>query len=126
MARFEVGRIYTRRDITDAIGGSMVSYLPTVDGRVVCGCFSTDLNPDAPEIVLPGTGPGIEGAAKQVRRQTEPIPVFMKAGSGRWRYVGLYRPKSRVPTPEERREHARRAGRTDVTTVLWFERVGTG
>src|SRR4051812_28910981 len=40
--------------------GGLQDYLPHINGRVVAGCFSKDLNPQAPNVILPGTGPEIE------------------------------------------------------------------
>ena len=51
---FELGKCYTRETIAvqDTVG-----YLPLDgNGKVEAGCFRSDLNPDAPEIILPGTG----------------------------------------------------------------------
>jgi hypothetical protein len=39
---------YTRDQIHEEVGGEKVSYLPQKEGRVVCGCFSPDSNPEAP------------------------------------------------------------------------------
>ena len=57
---FELGQAYTRPEIRAAAGGGLQDYLPPADGVVVCGCFNPDLNPDAPDVILPGFGPGIE------------------------------------------------------------------
>ena len=60
---FGHGKSYRRDAIAAGVGGGgLQTYLPTVDGRVVCGCFRTDVNPGAPEVILPGTGPTIQGA----------------------------------------------------------------
>jgi hypothetical protein len=77
------GHHYSRQQIHDAVGGgSLQSYLPHKDGRVLCACLRIDTNPGAPEVILPGTGPGIEGAADLLERQNGAIPVFLKRGSG--------------------------------------------
>ena len=50
-----VGQSYTRQQIHDKVGGgSLQSYLPTRDGRVLCACLRLDTNPGAPEVILPG------------------------------------------------------------------------
>lgn len=53
----ELGRQYTRQQISELLGGSPQSYLPMADGKVVCGCFvpGPAMNPNAPDEVLFGT-----------------------------------------------------------------------
>ncbi len=120
---FVRGRTYTRIAIAKAVGGgSLQSYLPTVGGRVVCGCFRIDLNPGAPEIILPGTGPMIEGTAAVLCAQSGPIPVFLADGNARWRHVGLYEVERTSTDAHDIASN--RGGRTDVTRVIWMRRVG--
>lgn len=45
---FERQKTYTREQIHAALGGNPRAYLPVKGGRVVAGCFKTDLNPGAP------------------------------------------------------------------------------
>jgi len=65
---FACGQTYTRGEIRQALGGDLSSSLPHRDGRVVCGCFRPDLNPDAPDVILSGRGPGIERGRESSRR----------------------------------------------------------
>src|SRR5205085_8129528 len=65
---FSLGQKYSRKKIASLIGGSEVDYLPTVDKRVVCGCFTLDCNPEAPSVIMPGTGKVIQREAKQFCR----------------------------------------------------------
>jgi hypothetical protein len=51
---FIQGESYTRDRIHEVLGGEKVSYLPQKDGKIVCGCFSTDANPEAPYVILVG------------------------------------------------------------------------
>ena len=64
MRDFGFGQTYTRGEIRQALGGDLSSCLPHRDGRVVCGCFRPDLNPDAPDVILSGRGPTIERWAR--------------------------------------------------------------
>jgi hypothetical protein len=114
-------KTYTREQIHAALGGDMWSYLPVSGGRVVAGCFRTDLNPGAPEVVLPGTGDQIEASAEILAAQAEPIPVFLKDGPNRWRYVGDYRCVGLSRDKAEIDALAKKAGRDDVTCVLRLE-----
>src|SRR5690349_6135814 len=79
---FVLGRLYTARDINRQVGGSLQSYLPHRDGRILAARLDPKLNPDAPDIVLPGTGPVIEGAARLFLRQKDAVPTFVKQSPG--------------------------------------------
>jgi len=121
---FQLARHYTRREIHDALGGNVEDYLPTKDGRVVCGAFRTeDANPDAPMVILPGFGPRIEKNADLFASQGTGIPIFLKRGTNKWQYVGDFRVNRQSKEPSEIEKHAKRAGRQgDVSSVLFLER----
>jgi hypothetical protein len=87
----EIGRTYSRREISGMLGGDVRSYLPTKDGYVVCGCFKPRLNPAAPRRVTFGTGEKVKRAAELAAKQRQPIPVFLFVRDGAWEYVGAYR-----------------------------------
>lgn len=89
---FESGREYTRNEIHAHVGGSKQSYLPTKNGAVVAGCLTHDLNPRAPHVILCGRGARIEPAGKLLATQPDAIPVFLKRGTNRWKYQGLFKP----------------------------------
>src|SRR5262245_16510492 len=91
MTTFQVGELYTRRQIHDQVGGSLRECLPHRGGSVVCGAFTPARNPRAPRAVLIGKGGAIERWALVFAAQREPIPVFLKRGSNRWEYAGDYR-----------------------------------
>jgi hypothetical protein len=127
-----IGDVFTRQEISHLLGGSIQSYLPERDGRVVCGCFKPDddMNPNAPEEVLFGTpdeSPNINRAADLVFEQGragQAIPVFLKDAPNRWRYVGDYLciGLTRDPRVLERKLAAYPRRRT-FHGVLRFERV---
>src|SRR5262249_31772923 len=117
------GHQYTRQQIRSRLGGDLIAYLPSSQGRIVCGCFRLDTNPHAPEVILPGTGPAIEGKAATLCRQPGQLPVFIKRDTNTWEYMGDYRVRDRSTSSQVIAEHARRAGRSDVTSVIFMERV---
>ena len=129
---FELGNCYTREII--AAEDSEERYLPLDgNGKVAAGCFRYDLNPDAPEIVLPGTGAIIELAADEFRRGGYSVPTFIKLAIGRWQYVGNYHVVKFSTDPELIEQHQERAaqlgdrkrtGREKITMVLYLEPVG--
>jgi hypothetical protein len=119
---FAVGQTYTRGEIREALGGDLSSYLPHVDGRVVCGCFRFDLNPDAPDVILPGRGPQIERWARIFATQRDFIPCFVKADSNAWEYVGRFCVRRVISDAVELRARARAASRPpeDLSMVLYL------
>jgi hypothetical protein len=119
---FERGRVYTRKQISAALGGGEQDYLPHADGRVVCGAFSRDLNPKAPSVVLPGTGPDIERWARVFAEQEDAVPVFVKRRVNEWTYMGHYRCLRLDDGPVAIEAEAQRTGRTDISMVLYIER----
>src|SRR5262245_37146083 len=90
---FEVGKTYSRHEISAQLGGSVVSYLPEKNGVVVCGCFKREprWNPRAPEeVTFGGPAPRVLRAAEIVATQNMPIPIFLYRRDGAWEYVGDY------------------------------------
>ena len=51
------GQYCSRDDIHDLLGGAKQPYLPHKNGHVVAGCFGPEKNPEAPRVVLVGSGP---------------------------------------------------------------------
>jgi hypothetical protein len=122
-ARFQRGKVYSRAQIQRGLGGGLQDYLPHVDGEVVAGCFSKDLNPQAPNVILPGTGPEIERWGRAFAEQKTAVPVFIKQRSNEWYCMGEFRCVRIADDDDTVRAHAERARRVDVTMVLFLERV---
>ncbi|MDQ3347491.1 MAG: hypothetical protein M3545_05940 [Acidobacteriota bacterium] len=119
MSTFALGMRYTRSQINAALGGGVQAYLPTKDGRVVCGTFRLNTNPDAPRVVLPGFGPQIERTAALFASQAECVPIFIKRATNAWEFVGHYRVARISRDPDEIASLAAKAGRScSVSMVL--------
>jgi hypothetical protein len=90
--KIERNRLYTRTEIRGLVGGGgVMEYLPSRGNEILAGCFRTELNPEAPRIVLVGKGPRIERAAELLVEQGNPVPVFLKRSVNEWEYVGHWR-----------------------------------
>lgn len=89
-AGFEIGSTYTRDRIHAAFGGSKRACLPTRDGTVVAACLLKTFNPDAPRVVLCGTGVRNGPAGASLAAQTGAIPFFTRVATGLWRYEGRF------------------------------------
>lgn len=120
MPRLNVGHTYTREQINAIVGGGVQSILPTKNGRVVCGCFKLDTNPDAPEEVLVAAGPQRENSARTVVLQQTTIPVFVKGEVGEWEYKGLYRATRYLHNEHPLLADEARAKRPDVAGILYM------
>ena len=124
---FVIGKPYTRRQIHDLLGGGLEEYLPTKNGRVVCGCFRRDGNPDAPLIVLPGFGEKIQRTARMFASQKSAVPIFLKGAPNEWRYVGDFRVSRVSDDASDITNHEKRANRKGtISMVLFLERVPSG
>lgn len=104
-SQFVPGDTYTREQIHHELGGDQQSYLPHVDGEVVCACLRPDSNPEAPRTLLVGEGEEIQRWGRQLTQQEGPIPVFMRADSHAWRYHGMYEVKSSTTAPSQLERH---------------------
>ena len=118
---FEVGMRYTRDEIHNQLGGSKQSYLPTKDGYVTCVCLSKDMNPDAPDIILSGSGPMVQKSANWLVSQNTLLPVFVKESPNNWIYKGEFQVKKYVADKAEIKKNYRLAGRTNVQMVIELE-----
>jgi 5-methylcytosine-specific restriction protein A len=125
---FIAGESYTRDHIHEQLGGEKVSHLPQKDGKIVCGCFSMESNPEAPYVVLvggsdDGVGRSVERKAKLLAKQPEPIPVFLKRTSNDWVFEGYFRVQRAIRDRSFLDEKERKAGRTNVVLALILEAV---
>jgi|ERR1043166_3439798 hypothetical protein len=119
------GRRYTWSEIVDQTGadGSPPFYLLHRDGKVVAGCFTLELNPDAPLVVLVGNGPQISKWADIFCAQSGSIPVCVKSGLGEWLCCGNFKLANATADPVELRVQSDRSKRTDIYKILFMEEV---
>jgi len=122
---FRTNECYSRSFISRQLGGGTQNYLPHKDGRVVCGCFTKEKNPLAPEEILPGDrSNGSHDRvrwARQFAQQDHAIPVFIKTKPKSWRYVGMWRVEEQIEktdNPDAIAEANNRSSRTDVAMIL--------
>jgi hypothetical protein len=123
---FTIGQTYTRTEISAALGGSKMTYLPQREGRIVCGCFVPiqGKNPNAPEEILAGTGPLVERKAEILCAQEGAIPVFLKWAANQWEYRGEYEVDRCCKGRAYLERKGAEAGRDDLTMVIYLTRAG--
>jgi len=124
---FTRGDSYTRDHIHAELGGETVSCLPQQGGRIVCGCFSPESNPEASYEILVG-GMDEEGGegpvlrtAKTLSRQEGPIPVFLKQATNSWLLDGHFRVKGVVEGRDNIERKQRRANRGSPALSMMSE-----
>jgi len=119
------GHHYTWGEIVEETGadGSPPYYLPHRVKEVVAGCFTLELNPEAPLVVLAGKGPQISEWADIFCAQTGSIPVCLKSGLGEWLCCGDFKLARSSTEPAEIARHAALARRSDVYKILFLEEV---
>lgn len=121
---FVVGEAYTRDQIYAEFKGEKQSFLPQHDGRIVCGCFRTDFNPDAPRVVLVSSSEddgNVLKKAKLLVAQGGTIPVFLKSAHNEWTYRGIFRLAGHSENLRELIDLGKTAGLDNVRMALYFE-----
>lgn len=117
------GAFYAWHQLRLVVGHAPHGYLTEIEGNIVCGCFRLDLNPDAPDIILPGTRDDWMSKASRFERQATAAPVFLKAEGLPWEYAGNYRVESSTSNLAEIAIHRERVGRNDIGLVLFLSQV---
>jgi hypothetical protein len=110
---------YTRERIAGHLGGNAQHYLPMRAGKVLYAALDPTLNPNAPEEILVGEGRVIEASAKALVRQGGTIPVFLKEGTLRWRFLGHYSCIRYSEHPDDLADKMGSVGR-DKTGILYL------
>ena len=122
---WKLGQCYTRNQIHIALKrpATYMSFLPWKRGAgVVAACLRTDLNPEAPAVVLPGRGVEKERTARWLSDHPEHvIPVFVKRGTHKWEYVGQYRCERWTDDANEIRKRTPVDRRDPIFRVLFLE-----
>ena len=116
--QFVVDQEYTFNEVAEVFGGQSFGYLPQIGSRIVCGRFTMEMNPHAPYEVLVGDPPGVLRKAELLVQQGGAIPVFIKAGTNRWRYHGPMEVLGLDFNARIVRAKAKEANRDDVVAVL--------
>lgn len=128
--KYQVGNRYSRDQIQRTLGGEIQSYLPQYDGRIVAGCFTRKMNPDAPIEIQVGNAPKVVGKAELFSKQNDSrIPVFLK---GRrvgdtdkvWEYQGHYEFLELIDDKNVIAQAERKSGRyNEIAYILRLRRV---
>lgn len=120
-----IGQVYTHDFICKTFGGDTKSgtYLPQSKQTILCGCFTTTMNPDAPDCILVGNGPKIIGKAEKLAAQGGQLPVFLKLDTNQWEFKGMYELEKFSKDPADFESKAVIADRSDVVAALFFKLI---
>lgn len=121
---FEINKTYTREYIHTMCGGSKQAFLPTKNGKVVAACLRSDLNPQAPEVIVCDGSASSRAAGRTLARQAGGIPVFMKVEVDSFRFVGQYAVGESLTAPLDCAPYANNSGFTvnQVSRVIKMKR----
>lgn len=121
---FELNKHYTREFIHTACGGSKQAFPPTKNGKVVAACLRTDLNPQAPDVIICGGSASARAAGRTLAAQNGTIPVFIKMEADAFRFVGLFAVSESLTAPLDYTPYVRNSGFTigQVSRVLKMKR----
>jgi hypothetical protein len=121
---FEINKVYTREFIHTACGGSKQAFLPAKNGKVVAACLRTDLNPQAPDIIICDGSASASAAGRTLAAQRDSIPVFIKMETDSFRFVGLYAVSESLTASLDCAPYVRGSGFTSgqVSRVLKMKR----
>lgn len=122
---FIKGNVYTRQQISAAVGGGTQDCLSHAMNRVVAICLKLDMNPQAPLIMLVGCGRDKERYSEVLcdEQRKEPIPLFIKKTSNVWEFHGHFNVREHSKSASIIADLERTAGRDDVYMVIHFEEV---
>lgn len=121
-----IGQLYNRDEIYEMFGGSKQSALPFKNGVPVCGCYTIEMNPNAPEIILVGVGRDKEHYSQIAAAQKLILPIFLKRAVNEFEFVGYYRAvKYSTDRQEIEQKNSSSRNNEDIAAVLYFEEVAT-
>jgi len=66
-------------------------YIRTKNNEVRGLALRLDINPDAPDVIIFGTGPRIQARAQLFLDSGRAVPTYVKRDYGKWEYLGEYR-----------------------------------
>jgi len=123
---FEIGKDYTREQIHRVCGGSKQAFLPTKNGKVVAVCLRPDLNPGAPDTIVCSSSAAARAAGRTLAAQTDPVPVFIRSATDKYRYAGDFTAAGSLTTPPDCAPYVVNSSFTlgQVSRVVKLKRVG--
>jgi hypothetical protein len=121
-----IGRRYDRDEIHEMFGGSKQSALPFNNGVPVCGCYTPEMNPNAPEVILVGVGKYKEHYSQMAAEQNMTLPIFLKRAVNEFEFMGYYRAINySIDRNEIEENNTTDRPHNTISGVLYFEEAKT-
>ncbi|WP_111638939.1 DUF3883 domain-containing protein [Marinomonas shanghaiensis] len=114
--------ILTTPDLAERLAGGD-SYIRTKNNVVKGLAITTELNPEAPEVIVVGNGVRIKENARLFLEQQEYVPVYLKQAVNAWKLLGKYKADKYSQDPKiiERHRQHRPAEKVDGILFLSAE-----
>lgn len=118
---------YRRAQIQKLVGGEIRTYLPQKGGQILAGCFSAEMNPNAPKEIFAGNLPKVVTKAELLGNQRgNAFPVFIRQKNterdyyfhGYYRCIGITNDQKAIAEAEALSE---RYGQ--LSYILYLEKV---
>jgi len=123
---FNKKEYYSRKEISEILGGSYQCALPHKNGEVVAGCYDPKMNPNAPAEVLVGKGRDKEKYSRKLAEEKSVVPIFLKRASARYEFMGKYRAtKYSTDIQEIKDKNKSNRNSDDIAAVLYYEKDET-
>lgn len=109
----------TTKELANKLAGGD-SYIRTKNNLVKGLAITTDLNPEAPDIIIVGTGPNVIKNAKLFLEQQQYVPVYVKQSVNLWKYLGNYRADNYSQDPIVIEKHRKNRPIESIDGILFL------
>lgn len=97
------------------------SYIRTKDNDVKALAVKTELNPDAPEIIIVGKGKIKEKNAKLFYASKKTVPLFIKQKVNQWKFFGNYKAENYFEDLETIRKYMEHRKIDEIAGILFLK-----
>lgn len=111
--------ILTTPELAEKLAGGD-SYIRTKDNVVKGLAITTELNPEAPEVIVVGNGPRIKANARLFLEQQEYVPVYLKQAVNTWKFLGKYKADRYSQDPKTIELHRQHRPSEKVDGILFL------
>lgn len=107
----------SNKEVSQKLAGGD-DFIRTKDGQVKGLAIRPDLNPEAPEIIVVGTGPRRERNVKLLLNSGDAVPAYIKRDTDKWKYLGNYRATAYRTDRKTIEAHRHKRPRKDIAGIL--------
>lgn len=96
------------------------SYIRTLHNEVKGIAITIKMNPEAPEVIVVGTGPRIKSNARLLLKTNKYVPVYLKQAANQWRFLGNFIATAYATDDETIEKHRNNRARDKVDGILFL------